>query len=149
MISTLENKTRPVEILLVEDNHGDTVLVKRAFKKTIMKNNITVIASGEEALNVLQKKSKETKTCLPDLILLDLNLPGIKGLDVLKGIKQDKALKHIPVFILSSSMADQDVLNCYKNHANCYLNKSHSAEKLVELIEKLEQFWFTQVILPG
>ena len=143
---TLQNKKRVVRILLVEDNRGDALLVKRAFEDKELENHITIASTGEEALNLLHKIQDEVT--MPDIILLDLNLPGISGLEVLKKIKNEANLKRIPIIILSSSRAENDVLNCYDNHASCYMKKAYSMDELYALTDKIEQFWFTQVILP-
>lgn len=138
----LKNKKNPVRLLLVEDSHGDALLVKRAFARTKIKNRITIAQTGEEALSLLQHHEN------PDIILLDLNLPGINGLEVLKTIKNNEQLKRIPVIILSSSRADKDVLTSYNHHANCYMMKAASLDELYKLVDNIEQFWFKQVILP-
>lgn len=145
---TLQNKERPVRLLLVEDNHGDALLVKRAFERTTIENKITVASTGEEALNLLCGKNNKGKVKMPDIIILDLNLPGINGLEVLKVIKNDPRLRRIPVIILSSSKAEYDVIHCYDNYANCYIQKAANLEELYELTDKIEQFWFKHVILP-
>lgn len=146
---TLQNKKRPVRILLIEDNHGDALLVLHALKQSHIKNQITIAGSGEEALNLLKKHSEQCGSPqMPDIILLDLNLPGISGLEVLKIIKNETRLKSIPIIILTSSHSTQDVVNCYKNYANCYIKKASNLEELYEITDKIEQFWFNQVILP-
>jgi CheY-like chemotaxis protein len=145
---TLQNKERPVRLLLIEDNHGDALLVQRAFERMSIENHITIATTGEEALRFLRHSRNHGKLKIPDIILLDLNLPGINGLEVLKALKNDDHLKRIPVIILSSSCAQCDVLNCYNNHANCYIKKASNLEELYELTDKIEQFWFKQVILP-
>lgn len=145
---TLQKKERPVHLLLIEDNHGDALLVQRAFERVNMQNQLTIVRTGEEALHLLRHPKKHTKHKTPDIILLDLNLPGIKGLDVLKALKQDRHLKRIPVIILSSSCAEYDVRSCYNNYANCYVKKATNLEELYELTDRIEQFWFKQVILP-
>ncbi len=145
---TLQHKERPVRLLLVEDNHGDALLVKRAFERTKFENKITVASTGEEALSLLCSKNKKDKLKMPDIIILDLNLPGINGLEVLKVIKKDVQLRRIPVIILSSSSAEYDVIHCYDNYANCYIKKAANLEELYELTDKIEQFWFKLVILP-
>lgn len=147
-IDTLANKRRPVRILLVEDNHGDALLVKRAFEHTTIENNLTIAISGEEALKLLSLYHATDPLQLPDIIILDLNLPGINGKQVLQEIKNDKQFKMIPVIILSSSQAKDDVMSAYNNHANCYMKKAYNLEELFELTEKIAQFWFKQVILP-
>mgnify|MGYP000426180829 CR=1 FL=1 len=144
---TLQNKGRLVRLLIVEDNRGDALLVKRAFGRLTIKNNITIATTGEEALRLLNNEIKKNKVKKPDIIILDLNLPGMHGLEVLKTIKNDAQLKRIPVIILSSSCAEYDVIHCYDNYANCYMKKAANLEELYELIDKIEEFWFKHVIL--
>lgn len=140
---TLKNKKRPIRLLLIEDNHGDALLLKRAFTRTKIKTSLTIANTGEEALHLILKKNY-----IPDIILLDLNLPGINGLEVLKSLKNNEDFKRIPVIVLSSSRAEHDVINCYNQHANCYLTKASNLEELYTLVEKIESFWFNQVIFP-
>jgi CheY-like chemotaxis protein len=145
---TLKNKERPIQLLLIEDNHGDALLVQRAFERINLENHITIATTGEEALRLLHHSKNYGKIKIPDIILLDLNLPGIKGLEVLKILKHDERLRRIPVIILSSSCAQYDVINCYNNYANCYVKKASNLDELYELAKRIEQFWFKQVILP-
>ncbi len=142
------NKQRPAQVLLVEDNHGDVLLTKRAFKESKIANDLTVAMSGEEAIRVLRKEGEHAQATTPDLILLDLNLPQMSGQDVLNVIKNDTKLRHIPVVVLSSSKADQDVVKSYNLHANGYVVKPISLESFNEVVQKLEAFWFTLVVLP-
>ena len=145
---TINNKHRPAQVLLVEDNYGDILLTQRAFADAKISNDLHVAAWGEEAVEMLYKKGAWENSPTPDLILLDLNLPGMSGQDVLKLIKQDDLLKKIPVVILSSSKADQDVVKSYNLHANGYVVKPVSLENFSEVVQKLEQFWFSLVVLP-
>lgn len=147
-VNTVANRGRPAHILLVEDNHGDVILTKRAFKEAKIANIVTVATTGEEALAILRKENEYSEAHLPDLILLDLNLPRISGQRVLEIIKNDTALKHIPVLMLTSSRSEQDVVSSYKLHATGYLNKPMSATSFDEVVGKLEQFWFTLVVMP-
>jgi two-component system, chemotaxis family, response regulator Rcp1 len=140
---SVENKKRAARILLVEDNRGDVMLVKEVFKQTKIASDITVAMDGKTALSILSNIEKP----VPDIILLDLNLPGINGKQVLKTIKTDARLKHIPVMMLSSSRAEQDVTDCYDMHANCYMVKAQSLDALHEMANTLEQFWFRHVVL--
>ena len=145
---TLAEKHRPARILLVEDNKGDVLLTKRAFKEGRFANEIIVARTGEEALMHLRKEGEYSGSKAPDIILLDLNLPQMSGQDVLKIIKDDPQLKHIPVVILSSSKANQDVVKSYSLHANGYIVKPVSLESFTEVVKKIEQFWFTVVVMP-
>lgn len=145
---TLQNKIRPVRILLVEDNLGDVVLTQRAFKEVKIATQIAVARTGEEAVAMLRREGDWAALELPDLILLDLNLPKMSGLEVLQIIKTEESLRHIPVVVLSSSRAEQDVVRSYNLHANGYVTKPGSPESFTEVAQKLEQFWFTLVVLP-
>lgn len=147
-IDSTINKQRPAQVLLVEDNHGDVLLTKRAFQESKIANNLTVATSGEQALSVLRKEGEYSTAITPDLVLLDLNLPQLSGQEVLEAIKSDNKLRHIPIIVLSSSKADQDVVKSYNLHANGYVIKPVSLEKFHEVVQKLEAFWFTLVVLP-
>lgn len=147
-IETIANKHRTAQILLVEDNNGDVMLTRRAFNEAKIANEITVATSGEQALAMLRKEGIFADIATPDLILLDLNLPKMHGQEVLNFIKSGSELKHIPVVVLSSSRAEQDVVRSYNLHANGYVVKPVNLEKFREVIEKLERFWFTLVVLP-
>lgn len=140
---------RPVEILLVEDNPGDVVLTKEAFKAAKIVNNILIAKDGEMALDILQKKGGHKKTASPDLILLDLNLPKKDGREVLEEIKNDERLRRIPVVILTSSKAEKDIVETYDLHANSYIVKPVNLEKFSAIVESIENFWFTVVVLPS
>lgn len=142
------NKQRPAQVLLIEDNHGDVLLTRRAFKESKIANELAVAMSGEQALAYLKQEGEYESKVMPDLILLDLNLPQMSGQDVLKAVKGDPMLRHIPVVVLSSSGADQDVIKSYNLHANGYVIKPISLEKFHEVVQKLEAFWFTLVVLP-
>lgn len=140
---------RPIEILLVEDNPGDIILTKEAFAEAKIKNNIHIARDGEEALLYLNRHSGFEKAVIPDLILLDLNLPKIDGREVLDNIKSDESLCHIPVVVLTSSESEQDILKTYELHANSYVVKPINLEQFVSVISAIENFWFTVVTLPS
>lgn len=139
---------RPVNILLIEDNPGDVRLTKEAFKEGGMNVNLNVVMDGVEALEYLHKEGKFIDAIIPDLILLDLNLPKKDGREVLEIIKKDDALMCIPVVVLTTSGAEQDISNSYRLHANCYLNKPIEFDKFFELIQKVEDFWLSTTVLP-
>ncbi len=139
---------RPMEILLVEDNPGDVRLTIEVLKESQVHHNLNVVPDGREAVAYLQAKPPHTGVKKPDLILLDLNLPGISGQEVLGIIKNDHALRRIPVIVLTTSIAEQDVLLSYDLHANCYIAKPVDIEHFVEVIKVLEEFWFNIVSLP-
>ena len=147
-IDTIINKSRPAEILLVEDNRGDVILAKKAFGKAKISNHIAVASNGVQALAMLRREGAYENAVTPDIILLDLNLPKKNGLAVLEEIKSDSALKHIPVVILTSSRAEIDVVKSYNLHANSYLIKPMDLEKFSETVASLEKFWFSLVVLP-
>lgn len=138
-----------VEILLVEDNEADIRLTRESIKEAKIHNNLYVTRDGEEAMEFLYKKGDYKDAVTPDLILLDLNLPKKDGREVLKEIKKDKTLSHIPVVILTTSEAEKDIIKSYKLHANCYVKKPMGIDQFVEVIKAIENFWFTIVKLPS
>ncbi len=144
----MEERKRPVEILLVEDNPGDIRLIVEALKENTMPNKLNVVKDGEEALIFLYKKGKYAGAPRPDLILLDLNLPKKNGLEVLSEIKNDHKLKIIPVVILTASSAERDILNSYNQHANCFITKPIYLEQYIAVVKSIENFWLTVVKLP-
>ncbi|HEY3063584.1 MAG TPA: response regulator [Chloroflexota bacterium] len=135
---------RPIEILLVEDNPGDVRLTIEALRDSKVRNNLQVAVDGVEALERLRRKD----TPRPDLILLDLNLPKKDGREVLAEIKSDPLLKTIPVVILTTSRAEQDVLRSYELQANCYITKPVDLEQFITVVKSIEDFWLTIVTLP-
>ncbi len=137
------------EILLVEDNEGDVILTKEAFADAKFRNNLHIARDGEEALDYLFKRAGFSDAVTPDIILLDLNLPKVHGKDVLSEIKADPNLKRIPVIVLTSSEADNDVLESYDLNANCYVVKPVDAVKFMDVIQQVESFWIDIVYLPG
>lgn len=139
---------RAVEILLVEDNPGDIILTKEAFRMAKIQNNLHIAEDGEKALDFLLKRGDLKDSPKPDLILLDLNLPKINGKEVLSQIKMTEILKRIPVVILSSSQAEQDINKSYDLYANSYITKPIDMEKLAMIVQSIEGFWFSVVQLP-
>jgi CheY-like chemotaxis protein len=139
---------KPIEILLVEDNPGDVRLTREALKDSKLNNNLHVVNDGLEALAFLRKEGKYINAPRPDLILLDLNLPKKNGRDVLTEIKEDPDLKRIPVVILTTSSAEEDIIKSYNSHANCYITKPVDFEQFIKVVKKIEDFWFTIVKLP-
>ncbi len=137
-----------VDILLVEDNPGDVRLTKEALKDAKVLNEIYVAKDGVEAMEFLNKKGKFAEAPTPDMILLDLNLPRKDGREVLAEVKKDPKLKHIPVIVLTTSKADEDIIKTYNLHANAYITKPVDLNRFVEIIHALEEFWFTIVKLP-
>ncbi len=146
---TFESQPVPVDILLVEDNAGDVRLTREVLKDSKVRNNLIVANNGQEALACLRKQGKFTGTVRPDLILLDLNLPVKDGREVLAEIKGDPDLKRIPVVILTTSKAEEDILKTYNLHANCYVTKPVDLEQFVKVVKSLEDFWLAIVKLPN
>jgi chemotaxis family two-component system response regulator Rcp1 len=140
---------KPIEILLVEDNPGDVRLTVEVFKEAKMKNNLHVVMDGVEAMAFLRQEREYRDVPRPDLILLDLNLPKKDGREVLEEIKNDAALKSIPVVVLTTSKADEDVIGTYDLHVNCYIVKPVDFNQFIRVIEGIEGFWLTIVKLPG
>lgn len=138
---------RLAEILLVEDNEGDIELTREAFEDARFRNNLHVAEDGEEALDYLFKRNGHEQASTPDIILLDLNMPGIDGREVLETIKATPDLKRIPVIILTSSKADKDVIESYDLHANCYIVKPVDAKKFIDVVRHVENFWVDIVCL--
>ena len=141
-------KNRPVNILLIEDNPGDVRLTQEAFKEGRMAINLNVVMDGVEAIKYLRKETPYNDSVIPDLILLDLNLPKMDGREVLEEIKTDDQLKRIPVVVLTTSNAQQDILKSYNLHVNCYINKPVDFDKFFDIIQKIEDFWLSTAILP-
>ena len=138
----------PVEILLVEDNPGDYRLTQEALREGKVYNNLHWAQDGEEALDFLKQRGKHAKAPRPDIILLDLNLPKKDGREVLLEIKQDSDLRAIPVVILTTSQAEEDVLRSYDLHANCYVTKPVDLEKFITVVQSIDRFWLSVVTLP-
>jgi two-component system, chemotaxis family, response regulator Rcp1 len=139
----------PVEILLVEDNLGDARLTQEALKEGKVYSNLHWTKDGVEALEFLNRKGKYSDAPRPDIILLDLNLPKKDGREVLSEIKNDEKLRHIPVVILTTSKAEEDVLRSYELHANCYVAKPVDLEKFIKVVQSIDRFWLTVVTLPA
>lgn len=138
-----------VEVLLVEDNPGDARLIREAFRGGRVENRLHVVPDGVEAMAFLRREGKWADTPRPGLILLDLNLPKKSGPEVLAEIKSDPALKRIPVVVLTTSKADEDVLRAYEHHANCYITKPVDFDRFLQVVRSIEDFWFVTVRLPN
>jgi two-component system, chemotaxis family, response regulator Rcp1 len=141
-------EARAVEILLVEDNPGDVRLTIEAFKEGKVSNRLQVVADGEEAMALLRRQGKYADAPRPDIIFLDLNLPKKDGREVLAEIKSDENLKIIPVVVLTTSKAEEDILDTYKHHANCYITKPLNMDQFLAAIQQTENFWLSIVKLP-
>lgn len=137
------------EVLLIEDDMGDIELTQSALSKSKLKINLHVANDGEEALAYLRREGQYAKAIRPNLILLDLNLPGFSGLEILSTIKSDHRFKSIPVVILTTSDANTDILKSYELGANCYVTKPIGLKEFVKIVNSIEDFWFTVVQLPN
>ena len=140
---------RSIEILLVEDNPGDARLAQEAIREAQMRNNLSWVIDGVEALTFLRKEGKHREAPRPDLILLDLNLPRKDGREFLAEMKKDERLKRIPVVVLTTSEADEDISRAYRLKANCYITKPAQLHQLVNVIKGIEEFWFNAARLPS
>ena len=136
---------QPISILLIEDNPGDVRLTMEALKEGKILNQMSVVADGIEAIDLLKNSDNQTR---PDLIMLDLSLPRMSGLEVLAAIKGDDALRPIPVVILTTSDSEQDILDSYNMHANCYVTKPVDLDQFIKVVRYIEGFWLTVVQLP-
>jgi chemotaxis family two-component system response regulator Rcp1 len=137
-----------VEILLVEDNPGDVRLTREALKESKIRNNLSIVRDGVEAMAFLRREGEYANAPRPDIILLDLNLPRKDGREVLSEIKEDDNLRRIPVVILTTSDDEHDILESYNLHANCYITKPVDLNRFVTIIKNIEDFWLTIVRLP-
>lgn len=140
---------RPADFLLVEDNPGDVRLTQEALKNHKVKNNLHVVTDGEEAMDFLHRRGKYQNAPRPDIILLDLNLPKKDGREVLAEIKSDPDLKTIPVVVITSSEAEQDIVKSYNLNANCYVTKPVDLDQFIKVVQSVNEFWLTIVKLPG
>ena len=139
---------KPIEILLVEDNPGDVDLTREALTESKVSNNLSVVEDGEQAMDYLLQQGDYTTAIRPDLVLLDLNLPRKGGREVLDEIKNHSSLRMIPVVVLTTSRAEEDVVRTYQQHANCYITKPVDLDKFISVVKAIEDFWFTVVKLP-
>jgi two-component system response regulator len=137
-----------IEILIVEDNKGDARLIKEVFYENKIFNSLHFVNDGIEAMDFLYGRGKFIGNILPDLIILDLNLPRKDGREVLAEIKSDERLKHIPVVIMTISQAEEDILKSYNLHANCYVTKPIDLGQFTRVVRSIENFWFSIVKLP-
>ena len=145
---TTDQFARPVNLLLVEDNPGDVRLTQEGLKEGKILNNLSVVGDGVEALAFLRQQGQYADAFRPDMILLDLNLPRKDGREVLEEIKSDPDLKRIPVVVLTTSRAEEDILRSYNLHANCYITKPVDLEQFIKVVQAIEAFWVTIVTLP-
>ena len=143
-----KDQGRPIEILLVEDSPSDTELTLEALRDFRVRNNVNVVEDGVLALDFLNRRGPYTESPRPDLIMLDLNLPRKDGREVLAVIKSDERFRSIPVVVLTTSRADQDILRAYQLNANCYINKPVDFNQFLKVVRSIETFWLFVVTLP-
>lgn len=139
---------RQIEVLLVEDDPGDVLMTKEAFEDYKLSNNLHVVNDGAEAMEFLRRRGEHADAPRPDLVLLDLNLPRMDGREVLQAIKSDPELASIPVVVLTTSEAEEDVLRSYSLHANAYVTKPVDFERFIQVVRQIDEFFVTVVRLP-
>ncbi|GAC1438200.1 MAG: response regulator [Sediminibacterium sp.] len=140
---------KPINVLLVEDNEGDILLTKEAFEDARVSINLHIARDGKEAIDFLHKEGKYSDMDLPDLLLLDVNLPKKNGHEVLKLIKGNENLKHIPVIMLTTSSDEKDINLSYQNYVNCYITKPADIDNFLDVVSKIENFWVSVAKLPA
>jgi CheY-like chemotaxis protein len=138
----------PIDVLLVEDDPGDTLMIREAFEDNKVQNTLACVTDGVEAMQYLRREGRYADAPRPDLVLLDLNLPKMDGRDVLKQIKGDGDLATIPVVVLTTSQAEEDVLRSYRLHANAYVTKPVDFDRFIEVVRQIDEFFVTVVKLP-
>jgi len=144
----IEENYKQIDILVVEDNPGDARLISEVLRIYKISNSLYIAKDGFEAMDYLNRRGKYAEMPLPDLIFLDLNLPGKDGREVLSEIKADERFRHIPVVVMTMSQAEEDILKSYSLQANCYVTKPIDLEQIVKVVESIEDFWFSLVKLP-
>ncbi|SDC11665.1 response regulator [Actinokineospora iranica] len=145
---TEPNDVKVIDVLLVEDDDGDVLMTREAFEHYKIRNQLHVVSDGEQAVQFLRREGQYADAPRPDLILLDLNLPRFDGRQVLAEIKADPALRLIPVVVLTTSEAEEDILRSYELHANAYVTKPVDFDRFIEIIRKIDEFFVTVVKLP-
>lgn len=144
----MNDRPRPIEVLLVEDDPGDILLTKEAFEDNKVRNNLHVVSDGEEAIAFLRRQGPYAQAPRPDLVLLDLNLPRKDGREVLQEVKADPELRSIPIVVLTTSEADEDIVRSYRLHANAYVTKPVDFEQFIQVVRQIDDFFVTVVKLP-
>ena len=142
------SSAKPIDILMVDDSPEDVELTREAFKAAKVRNNVYVMQDGVEAMGFLRREGKYAEAPRPDLILLDWNLPGKSGSEVLAEVKADEDLRRIPVVVLTTSKVEEDILEAYDLHVNCYITKPMDFDRFIKVVISIEQFWFSIVELP-
>ena len=140
---------RPIEVLLVEDDPGDVLMTREAFEENKVANRLTVVSDGASAMAYLRKEGEHADAATPDLVLLDLNLPRMDGREVLAAMKSDPELRRIPVVVLTTSEAEEDVLRSYSLHANAYVTKPVDFQRFISVVRQIDDFFLTVVRLPS
>jgi CheY-like chemotaxis protein len=147
-MTAIETRYLPIEILLVEDDAGDVLMTREAFAENRLHNQLHVVSDGVAALEFLRQRGEYADAVRPDLVLLDLNLPKRDGREVLAEIKSDPVLRTIPVVVLTTSQAEEDVLRSYQLHANAYVTKPVDFERFIAVLRKIDEFFVSVVKLP-
>ena len=147
-MTDMMDQVKPVEVLLVEDDPGDVLMTREAFEEFKVRNNLNVVSDGEEAMAYLRREGEYADVARPDLVLLDLNLPRMDGRQVLAAIKGDEELASIPVVVLTTSEAEEDVLRSYRLHANAYVTKPVDFDRFIDIVRRIDDFFVTVVRLP-
>jgi len=147
-VNAPQETVTPIEVLLVEDDPGDILMTREAFEEHKVHNRLTVVSDGAEALAYLRHEGSYAEAVRPDLVLLDLNLPRRDGREVLAEIKKDEDLHHIPVVVLTTSQADEDILCSYQLHANAYVTKPVDFDRFISVVRQIDDFFVTVVKLP-
>ena len=145
----MTDPVQPIEVLLVEDDAGDELITREAFEDNKIRNSLHVVRDGEEALDFLYRRGAHIDAVRPDLVLLDLNLPKYDGRQVLERIKGDPGLATIPVVILTTSSAEEDIVRSYKLHANAYVTKPVDLDQFIRAVRQIDDFFVSVVRLPG
>jgi CheY-like chemotaxis protein len=140
--------TKPIEVLLVEDDPGDVLMTREALEENKVANHLAVVSDGASAMAYLRKEGQHADVPTPDLVLLDLNLPRMDGREVLAAMKSDETLRRIPVVVLTTSEAEEDVLRSYSLHANAYVTKPVDFDRFIEVVRQIDEFFLTVVRLP-
>ncbi len=145
----MDNWGKPIEILLIEDNEGDIILTGKALEEGKISNNLHVCRNGQQGLDFLFKRGVYEGVVTPDIVLLDLNMPGISGQEVLEQIKKTNGINTIPVVVLTTSESQKDIQESYQLHANSYIKKPVDFEQFVEVVKQIQSYWFTIVKFPS
>ena len=140
---------KPIDVLLVEDDPGDVLMTREAFEHNKVRNRLSVVADGVSALEFLRKEGEYADAPTPDLVLLDLNLPRMDGREVLEALKSDAAMRSIPVVVLTTSEAEEDVVRSYSLHANAYVTKPVDFDRFIDVVRQIDEFFVEVVRLPG